>query len=63
MPYFFVERYEQSYVDQWDAFVAAFRSGSASPVSGRDGRAPLVIGMAAKRSFEEHRPVRIDEID
>ena len=63
MPYFFIERYEQSYVDQWGAFVAAVRAGDPTPVSGRDGRAPLVIGMAAKRSFDEHRPVRIDEID
>lgn len=62
MPYFFIERYEQSYVDQWDAFVAAARTNGPSPVSGSDGRAPLVIGMAAKRSFEERRPVRIDEI-
>ncbi|HAY69770.1 MAG TPA: inositol 2-dehydrogenase, partial [Acidimicrobiaceae bacterium] len=48
--------------DQWRAFAGAVQSGGPSPVSGADGRAPLVIGMAAARSLAENRPVRIDEI-
>jgi hypothetical protein len=32
-------------------------------VSGRDARAPLVIGLAAGRSLREGRPVRIEEVD
>jgi hypothetical protein len=31
-------------------------------VGGADGRAPLVIGLAARRSVDEHRPVRTEEI-
>jgi hypothetical protein len=31
-------------------------------VSGADGRAPLVLGLAAKRSHAEARPVLVDEI-
>jgi myo-inositol 2-dehydrogenase/D-chiro-inositol 1-dehydrogenase len=60
---FFLERYTQSYVQQWDAFVSYVRDGGTSPVSGVDGRAPLVIGMAAALSMREGRPVRIDEVD
>jgi len=63
VPYFFIERYSQSYIDQWVAFVEAVEAGGPSPVSGRDGRAPLVMAMAAARSMAENRPVRIDEID
>jgi len=31
-------------------------------VTGHDGRAPVVMGLAARKSFDEHRPVRLDEI-
>ena len=62
LPYFFLERYVQSYLRQWDAFVDAFRNGLPSPVGGGDLRAPLVIGLAALRSHREGRPVLVDEI-
>jgi len=60
---FFLERYTASYLDQWEAFVDAVENGGPTPISGADGRAPLVIGMAAKRSMDEGRPVLISEID
>jgi len=63
VPHFFIERYQQSYLDQWYAFASAVQQGRPSPVSGADGRAPLVIGMAAALSLAENRPVRVDEID
>ncbi len=62
LPHFFLERYIPSYVREWDAFVRAFREGLPSPVGPADGRAPLVIGLAAGRSHREGRSVRIDEI-
>jgi myo-inositol 2-dehydrogenase / D-chiro-inositol 1-dehydrogenase len=60
---FFLERYRDSYVNQWSAFVTALRHGEPPPVSVRDARAPLVIGLAAKRSLDEGRPVRVEEVD
>ena len=57
---FFLERYARSYLDQWAAFVDMVANGAPSPVSGEDGRAPLVIGLAAWQSVRENRPVRID---
>ncbi len=62
LQHFFLERYTRSYLDQWDAFVEMVRDGTPSPVSGADGRAPLVIGLAAWKSVQERRPVRCDEI-
>jgi hypothetical protein len=30
---------------------------------GIDGRIPVIIGMAAKKSYLEHRPVKLSEIE
>jgi myo-inositol 2-dehydrogenase/D-chiro-inositol 1-dehydrogenase len=62
LPYFFLDRYIPSYLAEWAAFVAAVTSGSPVPVTGADGRAPLVIGLAAWRSYHEGRPVETAEI-
>lgn len=60
LEHFFLERYTRSYIDQWAAFVAMVADGAPSPVTGADGRAPLVIGLAAGLSLREQRPVVID---
>ncbi len=62
VPNFFLERYIPSYLVQWSAFVDAVADGTPIPVSGADGRAPLVIGLAAGRSVAENRPVATAEI-
>jgi myo-inositol 2-dehydrogenase/D-chiro-inositol 1-dehydrogenase len=62
VPHFFLDRYIPSYVAQWEAFVGALEAHTPPPVSGADGRAPLVMGLAAGRSVREGRPVRIDEV-
>ena len=63
LQHFFLERYAQSYLDQWAAFLNMVETDGQSPASGADGRAPLVIGTAALRSLQEHRPVTIEEVD
>jgi myo-inositol 2-dehydrogenase/D-chiro-inositol 1-dehydrogenase len=62
LPHFFLERYLPSYIAEWEAFENAVRSGDVSPVSGADGRAALVIGLAALLSVREGRPVATAEI-
>jgi myo-inositol 2-dehydrogenase / D-chiro-inositol 1-dehydrogenase len=62
LPHFFVERYGPSYSAQWSAFERALRAGAAPPVTVDDGRAALVLGLAAERSVREGRPVRTAEI-
>jgi len=61
VPYFFLDRYIPSYLAEWEAFVADVGSGEMQ-VTGSDGRAPLVIGLAALKSVAEKRPVQITEI-
>ncbi len=61
LPHFFLDRYIPSYLAQWQAF-AAMVNGAASPVDLTDGRAPLVMGLAAWTSVREGRTVTIKEI-
>ena len=61
LPYFFLDRYIPSYEAEWDAFVAMV-GGAPSPVTMADGRAPLVMGLAAWASAREGRPVPVAEI-
>jgi len=61
--HFFLERYAQSFVTELRSFIDAVRGGIAPPVTGADGRAPVVIGLAARRSLREGRVVRLSEID
>jgi myo-inositol 2-dehydrogenase/D-chiro-inositol 1-dehydrogenase len=59
---FFLERYERSYLVEMQEFVNCVLEDKQPPVTGRDGRVPVVMGYAARRSYEENRPVRLDEI-
>ena len=61
LPYFFLDRYIPSYLAEWDAFVDMV-DGAPSPVTLADGRAPLVMGLAAWASVREGRPVPVSEI-
>lgn len=60
--HFFVERYTESYLVEMRVFVDAVLNGKPIPVTGADGRAPVVMGLAARRSYDEKRPVRLSEI-
>jgi myo-inositol 2-dehydrogenase/D-chiro-inositol 1-dehydrogenase len=60
--HFFLERYAQSFIAELSAFVGAVRDRTVPPVTGRDGRAPVVIALAAQRSLDERRPVALSEI-
>ncbi len=61
IPYFFLERYIPSYLAGWSGFRDGLESGTM-PISIRDGRAPLVAGLAAWKSHHEGRPVKTSEI-
>jgi myo-inositol 2-dehydrogenase/D-chiro-inositol 1-dehydrogenase len=60
--YFFLERYMDSFIAEMDAFVKAVRLDQPTPVSGADGREPVVMAIAATRSLKEKRPVDLSEI-
>jgi myo-inositol 2-dehydrogenase/D-chiro-inositol 1-dehydrogenase len=61
--FFFVERYTESYVAEMKAFVECIVNDSPPPVTGLDGRIPVVMGYAAKKSYAEKRPVKLSEVD
>ncbi|HLZ60611.1 MAG TPA: inositol 2-dehydrogenase [Ktedonosporobacter sp.] len=61
--HFFIERYSQSYLSEMRAFVEAVLQDTPVPVTGLDGRVPVVMGLAAQKSFANHRPVRLSEIE
>ncbi len=60
--YFFLERYAESYVAEMRAFVESIQQDAEPPVTGHDGRIPVLMAMAAERSLHEKRPVRLAEI-
>ncbi len=59
---FFIERYTASYQAELEAFARSVAEGTAPPVTGADGRAPVVMAKAAALSHRENRPVRLAEI-
>ena len=62
-PYFFVERYKPAFLAELQAFFAcAFTEDTLPPVTGEDGRAPVVMGFAALKSLRENRSVLLSEI-
>ena len=61
--YFFLERYAQSFIDEMRDFVEAVQTGSKPPVTGIDGRIPVVMAMAATKSVKENRPVKLSEFN
>ena len=61
--YFFLERYKDAFISEMKAFLDAIETGKTTPVTGNDGLQDLVIGLAAKKSLAEGRPVKISEIE
>lgn len=60
--YFFLERYMKSFVTEMKQFFEAIKNDTDTPVKGIDGLNAVIIAMAAKKSLEEGRPVKISEI-
>ncbi|WP_416044735.1 inositol 2-dehydrogenase [Clostridium tyrobutyricum] len=60
--FFFLERYMQAYSEEIREFIDAIINDKDTPVNADDGLKPVLIGLAAKKSLEENRPVKISEI-
>jgi myo-inositol 2-dehydrogenase/D-chiro-inositol 1-dehydrogenase len=61
--YFFLERYMDAYLAEMKVFVDCILQDTSPPVTGIDGRIPVVMGQAAWKSYRENRPVKLDEVD
>jgi len=60
--YFFLERYKEAFISEMRAFLGAVAEGKPCPVTGEDGLQDLLVGLAAKKSLAEKRPVKLSEI-
>ena len=58
---FFMQRYAEAYAAEIEAFVHAVTNGTPAVVTGGDARKALIAGLAAWRSYNERRPVRLAE--
>ncbi len=61
--FFFIERYAEAYIAEMKEFIECIQQDTSPPVTGIDGRIPVVMAYAAKKSFEENRPVKLTEVD
>jgi myo-inositol 2-dehydrogenase/D-chiro-inositol 1-dehydrogenase len=61
--FFFIERYVDAYIAEMRAFVECVQRDTPPPVTGVDARMSVVMGYAARKSYEEGRPVILAEVD
>lgn len=59
---FFMDRYVEAYVEELRTFIACIREDRVPPVTGMDGRQSILMGYAARKSYAEHRPVKLSEV-
>ncbi|HLR35470.1 MAG TPA: inositol 2-dehydrogenase [Tissierellales bacterium] len=57
--YFFLERYIDSFGDEIKSFIDSIINDKDTLVTGIDGLKPIEIGLAAKRSHEEGKPIEL----
>jgi myo-inositol 2-dehydrogenase/D-chiro-inositol 1-dehydrogenase len=60
---FFLERYMGAYVKEVSAFIDPVENDKPVPVDVVDGLKPVLIGLAAKKSLVQNRPVKLSEIE
>jgi len=58
--YFFLERYNDAYIEEARQFIRCITEDSAPLVTGIDGKIPVIMGLAAQQSLKEHRPVQVE---
>lgn len=61
--YFFLERYMQSFAEEIRCFIDSIVNDTPTAVNGNDGLQPVLIALAAQKSLEEGRPVKLSEVD
>ncbi|WP_445733640.1 inositol 2-dehydrogenase [Mariniflexile sp.] len=59
---FFMDRYADSYFNEMKAFIECLKVDKTPPTTGHDGIMSLAIGLAAKKSLQENRVVKLSEI-
>ncbi len=57
--HFFLERFDQAYVDELIDFAAAVADRRQPAITGADGRAAIALAYACEASVREHAPVKL----
>ncbi len=60
---FFMDRYAKSYLKEMELFIDALMNDKQMPAGGSDALQATLIAVAAKKSMETGRPVKLAEID
>jgi myo-inositol 2-dehydrogenase/D-chiro-inositol 1-dehydrogenase len=60
---FFMQRYPESFALELQKFVEAVLEDKPVPVTGADSRVPVVMALAARKSVDERRPVKLAEVE
>ncbi len=63
IPYFFMERYMESYLTEVKYFFECLRENIDPKPNGEDGLQNVLVALAAQKSYEENRPVKISEVE
>jgi myo-inositol 2-dehydrogenase/D-chiro-inositol 1-dehydrogenase len=59
---FFMDRYIEAYASEIKEFCSSVMGNKPVSVGGRDGLLSVAIGLTAKKSLVEKRPVKVSEI-
>ena len=62
IPFFFIERYTEAYINEMQHFVDSVNNNTEPSVSGNDGLEPVYIAKACMLSMEEKRVVKLEEV-
>ena len=60
--WFFLERYNNAFIAEAQAFIDAIRNNTEPSVTGKDGLMSVYIAMAASKSLKENRTVKLSEV-
>ncbi|MFX1379265.1 MAG: inositol 2-dehydrogenase [Promethearchaeota archaeon] len=63
IPYFFMERYMDSYLNELKYFFECLSKNIDPKPNGEDGLQNVLIALAAQKSYEENRPIKISEVE
>ncbi|KKN35854.1 hypothetical protein LCGC14_0779430 [marine sediment metagenome] len=63
IPYFFLERFMDAYSAELQSFLECLCNNKEPSPGGKDGFQNALVAIAAQKSYEENRPVKISEID
>jgi myo-inositol 2-dehydrogenase/D-chiro-inositol 1-dehydrogenase len=59
----FIDRFRDAYREELRAFLGVARGERVSACTARDGLEAVRVAVAAKRSLDEHRPVKLAEVE